>query len=218
MLLDGFLGLHPRFGTSFILAHYPTIEHRPTKATLQKCGTHAALTNLAPEDGAVLLLGPRLGIVYEHEVAELVKFLNHGILIISHQQAALDHGRHGRREIDVAGTERPPKLFGEPSGDIVLIEIVGRMKHLALVATQRTGIMEYTARMLNVVSGIYGPRRGEANVVIGPAEQLVVVGTTGSLFEFGLATQAVISIGHQQSGKVFHKIKKFIGLSAIQST
>ena len=72
MFADGLLCRHPFIRTAFVPSHYPAVAHRIAEKLGKESRAQAALTNLAPEDGAIFFLTEGLRVMHVHEMAQLV--------------------------------------------------------------------------------------------------------------------------------------------------
>ncbi len=136
MLSDGLFVRHPGLRTTFVTTDHAAFEHRMVKIRFQKTRPDSALTDFPSENSFVCLLTERQRIVYKHKVAQLVQFQYDRIAVVTLQKPAFAHCGDGGREINITWAEVPTQCRRKPTGNVVLVEVVSRMKHLSGVTAE----------------------------------------------------------------------------------
>lgn len=177
MLSDGFLRTLPFLRHIVAMFHHSAVEKGMMEEFLEKSCPDAAGPDFTPEDDLILLVAEILMVVDKDEMAQSVEFKQNGIRIVLTEHSAFDYAGMGRREIDIARAEIPAQFWGVPPCHIELVEVVGRMKHLAVEPGELPSIVQPSKTFSLFIVGRECKGKGQTIVIVHTAKNIGIVST-----------------------------------------
>ena len=213
MLADGELLLAP-LGVVFHQIGRGGIHHRVVlpmghKHTAVRLVVAISLVAyIATEDGHILLVAPRLGIVDEQEMAHFIELENDIVLIIVAQRTALDDSGQRQQGGDVAMTQHPLEMAAEIARYLHRIVVVGRLVGHGLLAHLYSPLVPQ--------SGIDGRGGRELVVIVHALQDIRLVSTVVELSQLRLELYLRAPAGHRLANITPEVVQELAVLAAME--
>ena len=98
---------------------------------LKKFFTNPAMSDFSSENSHVFFSSEWFLVFYKQKMAQFIQFEDNRILIVCSKKSTFYNCGNIRGKVYVARTEVPSEGFREPARNIMLVEIIGCVKHLS---------------------------------------------------------------------------------------